>query len=207
MLPVLVALPALVIAAAGLAHPLFLEPATAERWRLAHLVLLPAFPLVAVALFVVLRRERSPAAWGARALAVAYALLYGSLDTIAGIGAPQQVIRAAERGEGRPPINDLFEIGDQLGHLGVLALAISAALAGLVLFLRTRSPLAPIGAAVIVAACYPFYRFHVFPYKGVLAMVAIGVGLALLEGSRQLSAAARTAHPGRTSDTPHPSSP
>ncbi|MBC7375651.1 MAG: hypothetical protein H7323_16805, partial [Frankiales bacterium] len=185
---------------------LFLDPDTAVRWQLGHLLLLPAFPLIAVALFVVLRGERSPAAWGARTLAVAYALLYGTLDTIAGIGAPQQVIRAAERGESPPPINDLFEIGDQLGHLGVYALGISATLAGLVLFLRTRSPLAPLGAAVIVAACYPFYRFHVFPYKGVLAMVAIGVGLALLEGSRQFSAAARTARPDRTSDTPHPSS-
>ncbi len=205
-MPLLVALPGLLIAAVGLTHPLFLEPDTAERWRLGHLLLLPAFPLLAVALFVVLRGERSPAAWGARALAVVYALLYGTLDTVAGIGAPQQVIRAAERGEDRPPINDLFEIGDKIGHVGVYALAISAALAGLVLFLRTRSPLAPLGAAVIMAACYPFYRFHVFPYRGVLAMVAMGVGFALLEGSRQVSAAGRTARPDRTSDTPHPSS-
>ena len=54
-LPLLVALPALVIAAAGVFHPVFLTPDTAERWRLAHLVLLPAFPLLAGSVLVLLR--------------------------------------------------------------------------------------------------------------------------------------------------------
>lgn len=181
----LVALPALLIGALGLAHPVFLEPETAERWRLAHLLLLPAFPLLAGSVLVLLRGERGPAAWGARALAVAYAVLYGALDAIAGIGAPQQVLGAVERGEGRPPIEDLYEIGDRLGALGVYALAAAAALTGLVLWLRSRSPLAPVGAAVVVAACYPFLRHHVFPPRGVLAMVAVAAGLALLELSRR----------------------
>ncbi|MCW2613802.1 MAG: hypothetical protein JWN08_796 [Frankiales bacterium] len=183
------ALPALVIGAVGLAHPIFLEPDSAERWRLAHLLLLPAFPLLAVSVFVLLRGERGPAAWGARVLSLAYAVLYGALDSIAGIGAPQQVIRAQERGEGRPPIGDLYEIGDQLGELGVYAFAAAGALTALVLYLRSRSPLAPVGGAVVVAASYPFLRHHVFPPRGVLAMVAIAVGLGLLELSRRERAA------------------
>lgn len=187
LLPLLVALPALLVAAAGLAHPVLLTPDTAERWRLAHLVLLPLFPLVGVAVWFVLRGERGPAAWGARLLAGAYAVLYGALDSIAGIGAPQQVIRTTERGDPRPPIEDLYEIGDRLGALGVYSLGAAALLAGAVLFLRTRSPLAVAGAVVVAAACYPFLRHHVFPPRGVLAMVAIGVGLALLEASRRVS--------------------
>ena len=189
LLPLLVALPAWGIAALGLAHPVFLTPETAERWRLAHLALLPVFPLVALSLWAVLRGERGALAWAARGLALAYAVLYGALDSIAGIGAPQQVIRTAERGDPRASIEDLFEIGDALGRLGVYALAAAAALAAVVLFRRSRSALALLGGAVAVVACYPFLRYHVFPARGVLAMVAIGVGLALLELARRPTAA------------------
>jgi len=183
--PLLVALPALAVAAAGLAHPILLTADTAEQWQLAHLVLLPLFPLVGAMVWVVLRGERGPATWGARLLAAAYAVLYSALDSIAGVGAPQQVIRRAEDGDPRPPIEDLYEIGDQLGALGVYALAAAGLLAGLVLWLRTRSPLAPLGAVVLAAACYPFLQDHVFPPRGVLALVGVAVGLALLEASRQ----------------------
>ena len=187
-LPLLVALPALLIAALGLAHPVLLTPETAERWRLAHLALLPLFPLVAGSVWVVLRGESGPAAWAARVLALAYAVLYGALDSIAGLGAPNQVIRTSERGDPRAPIEDLFQIGDQLGRLGVYALAAAAALTAVVLFLRSRSPIAVVGGVIVVVACYPFLLYHVFPPRGVLAMVAIGVGLALLEVARRPTA-------------------
>jgi hypothetical protein len=71
-----------------------------------------------------------------------------------------------------------------LGQLGVAALAAAVALAALVLARRTRSPLALVGGAVAVAACWPFLRHHVFPPRGVLAVLALGLGLALLELSR-----------------------
>jgi hypothetical protein len=189
-LALLVALPALLVAALGLAHPVFLEPDTAERWRLAHLALLPAFPLVAGSVWFLLRGERGPAAWGARVLAAAYAVLYGALDAIAGIGAPHQVLRAEERGDPRPPIEDLYDIGDRLGELGVYALATAGLLTGLVLWRRSRSPLAVVGALVLAACCYPFLRHHVFPPRGVLALVGVALGLALLELSRQRESSA-----------------
>lgn len=185
VLPLLVALPALVVAGLGLLHPVFLTPETAERWRLAHLALVPAFPLVAGSLWFVLRGELGAVAWAARGLAAAYAVLYLSLDAIAGVGAPHQVLQAAERGDPPPPIGDLYEIGDALGRLGVYALAAAAVVAGVVLWRRTRSPFAPAGALVLALCCYPFLRHHVFPPRGVLAMVGIGAGLALLELARQ----------------------
>ena len=189
-LPVLVALPALVVAALGLLHPVFLEPGTAERWRLAHLLLLPAFPLVAGSVWFLLRGERGPTAWAARAAAFAYAVLYGALDAIAGIGAPHQVIRAAERGEPGPALGDVYEIGDQLGRLGVYALAAGLLLTGAVLWLRGRSPYALVGAAVGAVSCSFFLRHHVFPPRGVLALVGVALGLALLELSRQRDSSA-----------------
>jgi len=184
-MPVLVALPPLVVGAVGLSHPIFLTAATAEQWRLGHLLLLPAFPLLAVSVFVLLRGERGPAAWGARVLVLAYAVLYGALDSIAGLGAPQQVLGTTARGEPDPPVGDLYEIGDRLGQLGVYALAASAVVTGALLFLHGRSLLAPLGTVVLVVASYVFLHHHVFPPRGVLAMVGIAVGFALLELSRR----------------------
>jgi hypothetical protein len=184
-LPLLVALPAVVVAGLGLAHPVFLTPETAERWRLAHLLLLPAFPLLAVSIWVVLRDDRGPVAWAARLLALAYAVLYGALDAIAGLGAPHQVIRTTERGEPRPPVEDLYDIGDRLGEVGVAALAAALALTAVVAVRRGRTAPALLGGLVAVVACYPFLRHHVFPPRGVLAVLVIGVGLALLEAARR----------------------
>jgi hypothetical protein len=172
--------PALLIGGLGLLHPVFLTPETADRWQLAHYLLLPVFPLLAVSLWVVLRGEDGALAWAARVLALAYAVLYGALDAIAGIGAPEQVREAAQRGAPTPPIGDLYAVGDRLGHLGVVALAGAAVLAGLAVLARTRSPLAPLGAGLVVLASVWFYRHHVFPPRGVLAMVGIAAGLAVM---------------------------
>lgn len=180
----LVAAPALLVAGLGLLHPVFLTPETAERWRLAHLFLLPAFPLLAVSVWAVLRGARDPLAWSARLLAAGYAVLYGALDSIAGIGAPHQVLGADRRGEPGPPIGDLYEIGDVLGHAGVVLLAVSALMAAVVLHRRSGSVLAPVGGVVVAASCYLFYVHHVFPPRGVLGMVGIAVGLGLLELGR-----------------------
>jgi len=203
-LPLLVALPALVIAGLGLAHPVFLTPETAERWRLAHLLLLPAFPLLAVSVWLVLRGDRGPVAWAARLLALAYAVLYGALDSIAGLGAPHQVLRTEQRGEPRPPVEDLYDIGDRLGEVGVVALAASLALTAVVVTRRGRVVPALLGGTVAVLACYPFLRHHVFPPRGVLAVLAIGVGLALLEVARSAQVSGRPDAPGSTTVPPDP---
>jgi len=179
-LPLLAAAPAVLVAAVGLLHPVFLTPETAVRWRLAHLLLLPLFPLVGAAVWLVLLGRRGALAWTARVLAAAYAVLYSALDSIAGIGGGHQMARTAERGDPRPPVEDLFDIGDRLGQAGVLALAASFALAAAVLWTSTRSRLALAGGAVAVAACYPFLQHHVFPPRGVLALLGVAAGTALL---------------------------
>jgi hypothetical protein len=176
----LVAGPAALVAGLGTLHPVFLTPETADRWQLAHYLLLPVFPLVAASVWVLLRRESGIVAWAARLLAAAYAVGYVALDSIAGIGAPEQIREADRRGDARPPIEDLFAVGDPLGHLGVLALALSVVLTAALLLRRSRSPLALLGGALAVAGCWFFYRHHVFPPRGVLGMLAIAGGLALL---------------------------
>ena len=179
-LPVLAAAPAVAVAVAGLAHPVLLTPESADRWRLVHLLLLPLFPLVGAAVWLLLLGERGPLAWAARALAAGYAVLYSALDAIAGVGAGHQMDRTAQRGDARPPVEDLFDVGDPLGHTGVALLAVALLLTGAVLYRRARSPLAVAGALVGAASCWWFYRHHVFPPRGVLALLGIAAGLALL---------------------------
>jgi hypothetical protein len=188
VLPVLVAAPAVLAALVGLAHPVFLTPETAERWRLVHLLLLPLFPLVGAAVWLLLLGERGVLAWLSRGLALAYGVLYTGLDSIAGIGAGHQVVRTAERGDPRPPIEDLYDVADPLGQAGVVALAASLLLAAVVVWTRGRSRAAVLGGVVAVACCYPFLRHHVFPPRGVLALAGVGAGLALLAVARSRSA-------------------
>ena len=201
LLPVaLAAAPALLLGVLGLAHPVFLTPETAERWRLVHLLLLPVFPLVGASVWLLLLGERGVLAWTARGLAFAYAVLYGALDSIAGIGAPQQVLGAAGRGEGAPPIGDLYEIGDRLGHLGVAALALSVLLVAVALLRRRRGPLAPAGAALALGGCWLFYGHHVFPPRGVVGLLLLAAGLALLALAR---ARTETAHRSGRQESSH----
>jgi hypothetical protein len=105
------------------------------------------------------------------------------------VGAPEQVREAALRGDPAPPIGDLYSVGDRLGHAGVVALAAAAVLAAAVVFRRTRSVLAPIGGLLVVLGCVFFYRHHVFPPRGVLAMVAVAAGLGAMALARRRRAA------------------
>lgn len=184
LLVVLIAAPGVVLALLGLAHPIFLTPETADRWRLAHLFLLPVFPLVGASVWLLLLGERGVLPWLARGLAFGYAVLYLALDSIAGVGAPQQVLRSAERGQGEPPIGDLFEIGDRLGHLGVGALALAVVLTAAVQLGRRRDLRVPVGALLALGGCYLFYRHHVFPPRGVLGVLLLAGGLTLMAVAR-----------------------
>lgn len=186
---VLVALPGLLLGLAGLAHPVFLTPETAERWRLVHLVLLPVFPLLGASVWLLLLGERGVLAWAARGLAFVYAVLYTALDSIAGIGAGHQLLRSVARAEGRPPVEDLFEVGDRVGHLGVGALALSVVLAAVVLLRRgTSTPAAVVaGAALAVAGSWLLYRHHVFPPRGVAGVMLLAAGLGLMAATADRS--------------------
>jgi hypothetical protein len=191
---VLVALPGVLLGLAGLAHPLFLTPETAERWRLVHLLLLPVFPLLGASVWLLLLGERGVLAWTARGLAFVYAVGYSALDAIAGLGASNQVQRSAGRGDARPPIEDLFEIGDPVGQAGVVALALAVVLTAIILLQRGAGPLSPIGAAVAVGGSYFLYRHHVFPPRGVLGVlvVAAGLGLMAVAAHRRVPQGSRT---------------
>ena len=99
ILPAVIA-PPLVLAAVGLTHPHHLTADSAEWWTTMHILLVPVFPLLGMALWLLLRAETGVLAWLARVAAFSYAVFYGALDAIAGIGTGALVRNGAEPGAG-----------------------------------------------------------------------------------------------------------
>lgn len=176
----LVAVPGLGLAAAGMIHPVVLDPSTARSWWQLHVWLIPVFPLVAVAIAVLLRGDRGPVAWAARIAAYGYATFYTGLDVLAGIGGGLVV----EFQGPSPVVGRLFEIGDRLGAAGVWCLLAAALLTGAALLRRDGVRVLP-GTVVLAAACVPFLEGHIFHPVGVVAMLGVALGCALLALARR----------------------
>lgn len=172
----LVALPGLVLAAVGLTHPQYLDASTAHHWRDMHIVLAFVFPLLAAAIWVLLDTSPPLIRWVGRAAAFAYAVLYGALDTIAGVGGGAMAI--AQNGR-TPVIDPLFAIGNALGTPGAWCfLVASAVLVGRVGW-RVRWKAVP-GGVFLLFGAYLFLDSHIYWPMGVLSMACIAVGLAAL---------------------------
>lgn len=177
-----VALPGLALAAFGwLVHPGYLDPSTARAWWTLHVLLIPVFPLIAVAIWGLLRGEGGVLAWGARVAAYGFATFYTGLDVLAGIGAG--LVTDVGQGDG-PAVGRLFEVGDRLGAAGVLCLLVAAVLGGAVLVRRDGVRAVP-GTLILAVSCYPFLVGHIFYPTGVVAMLGIAAGCALLAGARR----------------------
>lgn len=177
---VVVALPGLLLAAVGyLVHPGFLDASTARAWWQVHVFLVPVFPLIALALWVLLRGVGGPVAVLARVAAYGFATFYTALDVLSGIGAGLVVEAGAGDLAGR-----LFGVGDALGHAGVWMLLAAAVLTGLALLPRDGMRVLP-GAAVLAAACFPFLTGHIFHPTGVFAMLLLALGCGLIAAARR----------------------
>ncbi len=172
----LVALPGLVLAGFALHHPAVLTPATARDWWTMHVLLIPVFPLLAVALGVLLRGDSGPLAWLARIAGYGYATFYTGLDVLAGIGAGL-VVENDQRGSQN--MLRLFEIGDQLGLAGAWMLLGCVVLTTVALGLRHGPWVVP-GGLVLVVSGWFFRESHLFAPVGVYAMLGFAVGTALL---------------------------
>jgi hypothetical protein len=175
-----VAVPGLILAGFSQIHPAFLDETTAMAWWQLHIPLIPMFPLLAAAMWVVLRGENGVLAWVARIAACAYAVLYTALDTISGISAGI----VTERLGGSQAVLDLFAVGDELGHTGVWCLVGSTVVAAVALFPRDGLRVLP-GTVVLLVAAWGFYRFHIFSPYGGLSMLGYAVGFALLAAARR----------------------
>lgn len=173
----------ILLAVAGLVHPRGLSPATAHRWVQLHIVLLPVFPMLALAFVVLLRgRPRADltgvatvAAW---VCAGVYAAGYTGLDAVAGIAAGTVAGQPGDPAELRRLVLALYATGDGLGHVGVYAFLAAVIAAAVALGNRHGLRVLP-GTAVLLGAGYSFIDSHIFAPRGVLTMLAVAAGFAL----------------------------
>lgn len=173
---VLVAIPALILAGFGAAHPAPLDASNAGWWTTLHVLLLPVFPLLACSQWVLLTRAHPAVRWTGRVAAFGFAAFYGGLDAVAGIAAGTVT---ATQNAVTPVTGAVFTIGDQLGYIGAGCFLVASLLlvAGIASHARWRA--AP-GAVLLLAASVSFIDSHIFWPRGALTMLAVGAGLFLL---------------------------
>ncbi|GAA4695142.1 hypothetical protein [Nocardioides conyzicola] len=174
--PLLLALPALALAVAGLFHPHHLSYDTSYRWFTLHLPGLLAFPLVGVALAALVRTRTDPLAWAVRLAAYVYATFYTALDVISGVAAGY-VTHELGPGVPRPePVRLLFRIGTPLGEIGSWALLLTCAL--VVVDQVRRNGAVGAVALVLLPGAWLVHVGHIFAPEGVAGMALIAVGTA-----------------------------
>lgn len=186
-----VAVPGIALAGVGFSHPTLLTPGSAYWWATMHIVLLPLFPLLAVAVWLLLRDDRTAVGWGGRVAALLFVPFYTALDAISGIAAGTAVKAGAD--PTAEVVASLFAAGRPLGYVGSYAFFVAVIL---VLASAWRSGsrgwLFFVAGAVALVSAYLFTTSHIYFPKGVLAMLGFAVSFAALEAIRM-----RRPAPGR----------
>ncbi len=203
VLPVVVALPALSLAGAGLLHPHRLSHETAVLWWSLHVPGLLAFPLVGASLVWLVRGRNDASAWLVRVAAFVYATFYTALDVVNGIAAGYVTHRLGP-GVPRPDeVRHLFDIGRPLGDVGEWAL-LACCLAVAVDQVR-RHRWAGVPALALVLGAWWVRGDHIFSPFGVAGMVLIGAASGYLAWNDPRIFATRGIDPEKSalSDTPH----
>jgi hypothetical protein len=172
----LFALPGLLLAGFGAAHPTQLDAATASWWAALHIVLLPVFPLLAVAQWQLLTSAPRWLRWPGRLAAFCFAAFYGGLDAVAGIAAGTVV--HAQNGA-TPVVGAVFAIGDLLGYIGSACFLAANVLIAAAAVARARWRAMP-GAVVLLVASVSFLDSHIFWPRGVFTMIGAALGTFLL---------------------------
>ena len=172
----LFALPGLLLAGFGAAHPALLDAASASSWAALHIVLLPVFPLLAAAQWLLLSSAPPWLRWPGRLAAFGFAAFYSGLDAVAGIAAGTVV--HAQNGV-TPVVGAVFAIGDLLGHLGAACFLAANALIVVAAVARARWRVLP-GAVVLLVASVSFLDSHIFWPRGVFTMIAVALGMSWL---------------------------
>lgn len=172
----LFAAPGLLLAGFGLLHPAGLDAATAGRWTVLHIILLPVFPLPAVAQWVLLASAPPWLRWPGRLAAFGFAVFYGGLDAVAGVAAGTVV--HAQNGA-TPVLGAVFTAGDLLGHIGAACFLAGNVLIVAAVGLRAGWWRAAPGAVFLLGASVSFLDSHIFWPRGVFTMVGVAIGMAL----------------------------
>ena len=181
--------PSIILAGFGFSHPHDLVRENANWWLLLHLILMPLFPLLGVAVWIVLRGYSGLLAWGARASALLFIVFYGALDAIAGVGVGAVMVASGAASDNDvASIQSLYAIANKLGLLGAIFFLVAGVLAAAAIARAgAKWGLLLPGAVVLIVADAFFLRSHIYWPVGVFTVLGIGLGLALLEVSKKLS--------------------
>lgn len=174
LLALAVAVPPLVLAAVGLTHPTDLDSDSAAYWRDLHIGILPVFPLLGFAPWIVVRGHARWLSWTAGILGFVYAAFYTSLDVLAGIGAG-----GLEHAGMHTATGVVFDLADALGLVGSVAFVAACVLAG-GFAVRMRGLAALPGALLVAAGSLLFLYRHIFFPVGVAGQLCLAVGWVLL---------------------------
>jgi hypothetical protein len=178
LLPLVLAVPGLVLGISGLLHPHRLVPDTAEQWYLLHLAGLVFFPLVGVAFMVLVRGRQDPLAWLVRLTAFGYAVFYTALDVVYGVAAGD-VTRGMEDGYRRSAdFSAMLRVAVDLGEVGSWSL-LACGVALSVDQLR-RHRLGGVPALALLPGAWLVHTDHIFSPGGVVGMLLIGTATGLL---------------------------
>lgn len=170
----LATVPTLVVLLVGITHPLNLTEEAAQSWQTLHLVLLPVFPLMGLAPWIVARTADRRLGWLAAIGGYAFATGYTALDVLAGIGGGAMVLGGQSDATG-----PLFRIANQLALVGVYGLVFGTLVASIAAVLRGRWLAIP-GAALALVGSYMISTEHIFSPLGTLALGLVVVGYAIL---------------------------
>jgi hypothetical protein len=189
---VAVAAAPLVLGGVGLTHPTLLTTTSAPWWATMHFVLLPLFPLLGVAIWILLRHDNTAVGWGGRVAAVAYVVFYGGLDALSGIAAGTVTQSGADTQS--EVVTGLFAAGRPLGYIGAFAF-----FAAVILVLASawrggqRGWLFYATCGVALLSAYLFTVGHIYWPRGVVAMLGFAASFVILEllSSRRESRAPR----------------
>lgn len=174
LLPIAVALPPLILAAVGVTHPMHLTASSAEYWRNLHIAILPVFPLLGFAPWLVVRGNSALLSWIVGILGFIYAAFYTALDVLAGIGAGGLKLDDMGMATGT-----LYGLGDSLGFVGSVALIAAGAIAAVFAVVRVGIRAIPGGVLVIVGA-YLFLLDHIYFPVGVIGQLCLAAGWLLM---------------------------
>lgn len=192
------ALPPLLLAALGTAHPDVLTPESATWWRDLHIIGVVLFPLLALPPWLVVRGRGRGLEITVAVLGLVYGAFYTALDAIAGIGGGAATLAV---GPG-PWVSSLFGVADQVALPGVyayLAASIIAAVAVVATTLGVARVSALVGGLLVVGGAWSFMTSHIYYPYGVATMTVLAVGWAVLAvaGTATTPAPAARARHGR----------
>ena len=177
-MPVVLALPGIGLAAAGLLHPHRLVPDTAERWFVLHAAGLVFFPLVGVALLLLVAGRRDPLAWVVRGSAFGFAVFYTALDVVYGVAAGYVTREMGEGYQRSADFSRMLAVSVDLGGIGSWSLLVCAVALTVDQVRRHRA--AGLPAAALVPGAWLVHTDHIFSPGGVVGMALVGVATGLL---------------------------